>query len=89
MEGRIAHLLFMFIVGRIVVQTKCTSRKMFTCGKSAHCAIVHDNRGKSMAIKIVRSSNRPVCFPNADHVMFWREFFCLFRIYFYVCDRLS
>ncbi|XP_044181464.1 glutamate receptor 2-like isoform X1 [Acropora millepora] len=32
MEGRITHLLFMFTVSRIVVQTKCTSRKMFTCG---------------------------------------------------------
>ena len=40
MEGRIIHLLFMFTVSRIVVQTKCTSRKMFTCGKSAHCVIV-------------------------------------------------
>ena len=37
------------------------------------------DRGKSMVIKIVRSSN----FPNADHVMFSTEIFsCLFRIYF-------
>ena len=40
MKGRITYLLFMFIVGRIIIQTACTSRKMFTCGKSAHCTIV-------------------------------------------------
>ena len=40
MEGRINYLLFMFTVGRILVKTVCTSQKMFTCGKSAHCAIV-------------------------------------------------
>ena len=40
MEGRITYLLFMFTVGRIVVQTKCTSRKMFSCGKSVHCNII-------------------------------------------------
>ena len=40
MEGRTTYLLFMFTVGRIVEQTVCTSQKMFTCGKSAHCTIV-------------------------------------------------
>ncbi|XP_067046387.1 glutamate receptor 4-like isoform X2 [Acropora muricata] len=32
MEGRITYLFFVFAVGRIVVQTVCTSQKMFTCG---------------------------------------------------------
>ena len=85
MDGRITYLLFMFTLGRVVVQTKCTSRKMFTCGKSAHCTIVHDG-GKRMAIKIVRSSNKPICFCNTDYVMVSREIFsCLFKIYEYIC----
>ena len=40
MEGRITYLLLMFTFGQILVQTVCTSREMFTCGKSAHCTIV-------------------------------------------------
>ncbi|XP_015753332.1 PREDICTED: glutamate receptor 2-like isoform X2 [Acropora digitifera] len=32
MQGRITYLLFLFTVGRIVVQTVCTSQKVFTCG---------------------------------------------------------
>ena len=40
MEGRITYLFFVFAVGRIVVQTVCTSQKMFTCGKSAHSSVV-------------------------------------------------
>ncbi|XP_067046394.1 glutamate receptor 2-like isoform X1 [Acropora muricata] len=32
MEGRITYLLFLFTVGRIVVQTGSTSQKVFTCG---------------------------------------------------------
>ena len=40
MDGRITYLLLMFTFGRIVVQTVCSSREMFTCGKSVHCTIV-------------------------------------------------
>ena len=40
MEERMTYLLFMFTVGRFVIQTLCTSQKKFTCGKSAHCTIV-------------------------------------------------
>ena len=84
MKGRITYLLFMFTINQIVVPTVCNARKRFTCGKYAHCTIVM-TKEKCIAIKIIRSSKRPVCFPNADHVMFSREIFsCLFRIYAYI-----
>ena len=40
MEGRITYWLFLFTVGRVVVQTGSTSQKVFTCGKSVHSSIV-------------------------------------------------
>ena len=82
MDGRITYLLFMFTFGRIVVQTKFTSRKMFICGKSLYHR--YDGRTR-MAIKMVRSSKKPICFRNTDYVMVSREIFsCLFRIYEYI-----
>ena len=73
MEGRITYLLFMFTVGRIVVQTVCNSRKMFTCGKYAE--------GKLWFLKL-----SDLQIDLFDHAMFSREnFSCLFRIYEHVC----
>lgn len=80
MEGRITYLLFMFTVGRIVVQTVCNSRKMFTCGKYAPCTIV-TAEGKLWFLKL-----SDLQIDLFDHAMFSREnFSCLFRIYEHVC----
>ena len=76
MQGRITYLLFLFTVGRIVVQTMCTSQKVFTCGKSTHSSIVI-TEGKVWPLISSDLYKGLFVFQIADHVLFFEGNFLL------------